>query len=236
MGTACTRPDERVLAAFGLLNGAPTRFETCRDVSFGGVLCTLPALAENGLFRHIHDCLAQVRGYYSTLHVIVLLAHMALCRIKAVEQLQYQPPGELGKLMGLDRVPEIRCLRRKLAASEPPTTVPKSGPGCCPETGSRPRRNWPVYSVRGRPRAPLSWQPDRAAQTLCLAPATVPAGDYRLLGQRRARPAVLRSRPADRPRAAGGVAQRYCAAAATRTSPASRPRRSSKPTAIAPAS
>ena len=116
MGTACTRPDQRVLAAFGLLDGAPTRFETCRDVSFGGVLCALPALAENGLFRHIHDCLAQLRGYYSTLHVIVLLAHMALCRIKAVEQLQYQPPGELGKLSGLDRVPEVRCLRRKLAA------------------------------------------------------------------------------------------------------------------------
>jgi transposase len=116
MGTACTRPDERVLAAFGLLDGAPARFETCRDVSFGGVLCALPALAENGLFRHIHDCLAQLRGYYSTLHVIVLLAHMALCRIKAVEQLQYQPPGELGKLSGLDRVPEVRCLRRKLAA------------------------------------------------------------------------------------------------------------------------
>jgi hypothetical protein len=116
MGTACTRPDERVLAAFGLLNGASTRFECCRDVSFGGVLCALPALAENGLFRHIHDCLAQLRGYYSTLHVIVLLAQMALCRIKAVEQLQYQPPGELGKLMGLDRVPEVRCLRRKLAA------------------------------------------------------------------------------------------------------------------------
>lgn len=116
MGTACTRPDQRVLAAFGLLDGAPTHFEPCRDVSFGGVLCALPALAENGLFRHLHDCLVQLRGYYSTLHVIVLLAHMALCRIKAVEQLQYQPPGELGKLLGLDRVPEVRCLRRKLAA------------------------------------------------------------------------------------------------------------------------
>ena len=116
MGTACTRPDERVLAAFGLLDEASTRFETCRDVSFGGVLCALPALAENGLFRHIHDCLGKLRGYYSTLHVIVLLAYMALCRIKAVEQLQYQPPGELGKLLGLDRVPEVRCLRRKLAA------------------------------------------------------------------------------------------------------------------------
>jgi transposase len=116
MGTACTRPDERVLAAFGFLNGASTRFEACRDVSFGGVLCALPALAENGLFRHIDACLQQLRGYYSTLHVIVLLAHMALCRIKAVEQLQYQPPGELGKLLGLDRVPEVRCLRYKLAA------------------------------------------------------------------------------------------------------------------------
>jgi hypothetical protein len=116
MGTACTRPDERVLASFGLLNGAPTRFETCRDVSCGGVLCALPALGENGLFRHIHCCLSQLRGYYTTLHVIVLLAYMALCRIKTIEQLQYQPPGELGKLLGLDRVPEVRCLRRKLAA------------------------------------------------------------------------------------------------------------------------
>jgi hypothetical protein len=116
MGTACTRPDERVLAAFGFLNGSSTQFEICRDVSFGGVLCALPALAENGLFRHVDTCLRQLRGYYSTLHVIVLLAHMALCRIKAVEQLQYQPLGELGKLLGLDRVLEVRCLRYKLAA------------------------------------------------------------------------------------------------------------------------
>ena len=43
-----------------------------------------------------------------------LLAYMALCRIKTVEQLRYQPPGELGKLLGLDRIPEVRCLRNKL--------------------------------------------------------------------------------------------------------------------------
>jgi hypothetical protein len=116
MGTACTRPDERALASFGLLDGAPTRFETCRDVACGGVLCALPALEVNGLFRHIRDGLARLRGYYSTLHVMILLAYMALCRIKTVEQLQYQPPGELGKLLGLDRVPEVRCLRNKLAA------------------------------------------------------------------------------------------------------------------------
>jgi hypothetical protein len=115
MGVACTRPEERVLAAMGVLQGAPTRFENCRDVSFGGVLCALPALVANGLFDHLKKVFPSVTGYYTTLQVITLLAYMALCRIKTVEQLQYESPGELGKLMGLDRVPEVRCLRNKLS-------------------------------------------------------------------------------------------------------------------------
>ena len=115
MGVGCTRPCERVFAALGLLpGGATTQFQPCRDVSFGGVLCALPALAENGLFGHL-DILPVLSGYYMKLHVILLLAYMALCRVKAVEQLQYETPGELGKLMGLDRIPEVRCLRKKLA-------------------------------------------------------------------------------------------------------------------------
>jgi transposase len=116
MGTACTRPNERILASFGILRGAPTRFEPSRDVSFGGVLCALPALAANGLFCHLKECFDSLSGYYTTLQVIILLGYMALCRIKTVEQLQYESPGELGKLMGLDRVPEVRCLRKKLTA------------------------------------------------------------------------------------------------------------------------
>jgi prepilin-type processing-associated H-X9-DG protein len=78
------------------------------------VLCALPALAENGLFAHL-ETLPVLSGYYMTLHLILLLAYMALCRIKAVEQLQYETPGELGKLMGLDRIPEVRCLRKKMS-------------------------------------------------------------------------------------------------------------------------
>ena len=116
MGIACTRPIERVMAALGKLpGGASTQFEACRDVSFGGVLCALPALAENGLFRHLKSTFETLSGYYTTLHVILLLAYMALCRIRTVEQLQYESPGELGKLMGLGRVPEVRCLRKKLS-------------------------------------------------------------------------------------------------------------------------
>jgi len=114
MGVACTRPEERVLAAMGILPGAPTRFEDCRDVSFGGVLCALPALVANGLFEHLEKTFPSLGGYYTTLQVVTLLGYMALCRIKTVEQLQYETPGELGKLMGLDRVPEVRCLRKKL--------------------------------------------------------------------------------------------------------------------------
>ena len=85
-------------------------------MTFGGVLCALPALQQNGLFRHLDRCFFPLGGYYTTLQIFSLLADMALGRIKTVEQLQYHPPGELGKLLGLDRVPEVRCLRNKLAA------------------------------------------------------------------------------------------------------------------------
>jgi hypothetical protein len=117
LGMACTRVLDRVAASLGLLpGGAATQFQPCRDVPFGGVMCALPALAQNGLFRHLSLCFPSLGGYYTTLQVMTLLGYMALCRIKTVEQLQYHPPGELGKLLGLDRVPEVRCLRYKLAS------------------------------------------------------------------------------------------------------------------------
>ena len=39
---------------------------------------------------------------------------MALCRIRNPEQLKKSPPGELGKLLGLDRIPEVGYFRKKL--------------------------------------------------------------------------------------------------------------------------
>jgi len=40
---------------------------------------------------------------------------MAICRIKSPEQLRHQFPGELGKLIGLDRIPEVKTIREKLS-------------------------------------------------------------------------------------------------------------------------
>ena len=121
MGMACTNSVERMLAALGL-GGVPLRFEPCRSVTFGGVLCALPALAENGLFDHQAKLPVLPEGYYALLHILLLLAYMALCRIRTAEQLRYQPPGELGKLMGLDRIPEVRNDEPAACSSRPPTT------------------------------------------------------------------------------------------------------------------
>ena len=39
---------------------------------------------------------------------------LALARVPSFEALRYEPPGEWGKLLGLDRIPEVRTLRAKL--------------------------------------------------------------------------------------------------------------------------
>jgi biotin operon repressor len=114
MGTACTRPDERLAAAFGLSDGAMQRFENCIDVPFGGVLCAVPALLATGFLEKI-DKLGTIKGYYTATQVMMVLAFISLCRIKTIEQLQGYSAGELGNLIGLDRIPEARCLRYKTA-------------------------------------------------------------------------------------------------------------------------
>lgn len=115
MGTACTRALDRTAAALGLAGGAATRFELTTDVAMGGVLCGLPALSANGLFSGLERHLSLPKGYYTAMHILCVLGFMALARIRRPEQLRHHPPGELGKAIGLDRVPEVRTLREKIA-------------------------------------------------------------------------------------------------------------------------
>ena len=113
MGTACTRTADRLFAAVGILNGAPMQFKNALDVLNGGVLCALPALLGNGLLTGLEK-LGPVNGYYTAEQVLLVMSFMYLCRIKNVEQLRGYSPGEFGKLVGLDRIPEARCLRGKM--------------------------------------------------------------------------------------------------------------------------
>jgi len=54
-------------------------------------------------------------GFFGLRSVLLTFAFMALLRIKTPEQLTEHDPGTLGLLLGLDRVPEVKTLRRKLA-------------------------------------------------------------------------------------------------------------------------
>ena len=115
MGTACTRADERMAAAVGLAESATTRFESGHDVQLGGLLVGLPALCANGLLSGLGRHLRLPKGFYSALHILLTLGFMALGRIRRPEGLRHIPPGEFGKVIGIDRVPEVRTLREKIS-------------------------------------------------------------------------------------------------------------------------
>jgi len=114
MGNGATRSLERVAAAMGKLESAPVEFYPACDVAQGGVLLAVPALLASGLLSHTPEIYQLPKGFYGIESIFLLLGLMALARIRSLEQLRYEAPGEWGKLLGLDRIPEVRTLRAKL--------------------------------------------------------------------------------------------------------------------------
>jgi len=103
----------RILASLFAQGPVSPVFADSLDVTNGGVLLGLPALLHLGLLSHL-EYLALPDGYYRLDSILLLLAFMALARVKNIEWLRYRPPGEWGKLLGLDRIPEAKTLRNKV--------------------------------------------------------------------------------------------------------------------------
>lgn len=113
-GIGATNITDRGKASNHEIETTPVKFEACQSIANGGVLFMLPFLVETGLlsFQKHYDELKK--GYYYIDFIIQLLAFMYLCRIKNPEQLKSLSPGEFGKLLGVDRIPEAKCLRAKV--------------------------------------------------------------------------------------------------------------------------
>jgi len=114
IGIAATRIEERALAVTGAQVYAPGLFESNESVENGGVLFSLPALISQGLDKLITSFRNLPNGFYGLHHILILLCFMALCRIKNIEQLKKTSVGEFGKLLGLDRIPQVEYLRKKI--------------------------------------------------------------------------------------------------------------------------
>ena len=114
-GIAIKREAERVMASLGKLHEAVPVFTANESVRNVGVLLALPLLAQLGFLDAAKKVYGSLRnGFYGLQATLLTLAFMALLRIKSPEQLKDKSPGELGIILGLDRVPEVKTLRRKL--------------------------------------------------------------------------------------------------------------------------
>jgi transposase len=107
---------DRLLAAMGLIEDAAPVFASAESLPRAGVLLAIPALVASDVLpvaRQLYGSIGPAfYGLRSTLVAYILLA---LLRIPRPETLKEHVPGDLGRIVGLDRLPEVKTLRRKLA-------------------------------------------------------------------------------------------------------------------------
>ena len=109
------RTGERALARYGLLTEAEPLFTQGAGLPLAGLWLVLPALAVTGLLEVFTDTYGRLRnGFYGLGPVVLTLLFLALLRDPRAEGLTRLTPADLGRLLGLDRAPEVKTLRRKL--------------------------------------------------------------------------------------------------------------------------
>jgi len=109
------RTVERVWARFGLITEASVRFVGGHDLRFVGALLIVPALVAQGFFEGVEASYGKLKnGFYGLRHTLMTLCLMTALRITRAEHLSGVAPAALGRLLGLDRAPEVKTLRRRV--------------------------------------------------------------------------------------------------------------------------
>src|SRR6266568_4935005 len=111
------RDGERALARWGLLGeGAVPVFTPGARYPLAGLLLALPALEGTGLLDAAKEVYGQLRdGFYGLTATLLTLTFLALAGEPRAEGATRVPPAALGRVLGLDRAPEVKTIRRKLA-------------------------------------------------------------------------------------------------------------------------
>lgn len=107
---------DRMLAREGLLFDADPVFAPGRDLPRLGVLLAIPMIVATGLLdeaKSLYGTLGRP-AFYGLRTSLLTMVLLALLRIRHPENLKEYSPPELGRLLGLDRAPEVKTLRRKL--------------------------------------------------------------------------------------------------------------------------
>jgi transposase len=109
------RCGDRALARLGFLQDAVPLFADHQELPRAGVLLAIPVLQAHGgleVFSRLYDSLGP--AFYGLRTTVLSLILLALLRIKRPENLKEYSPEQLGSLLGLDRMAEVKTLRRKL--------------------------------------------------------------------------------------------------------------------------
>jgi hypothetical protein len=110
------RQIDRLLARLGQLHDAAPLFASGKRIPRAGALLAIPALVHTGVFSVADEVYGSIGpAFYGLRTTMLALLLMALLRIQRPEALKEHRPSEVGRLMGLDRAPEVKTLRRKLA-------------------------------------------------------------------------------------------------------------------------
>lgn len=111
------RSGDRWLARQGLLEDAAPLFADADGLPRAGVLLAVPLLATHGLIDAFVKVYGSLRpSFYGLRTIVVTLFLAALLRIKRAEHFKEYRPEDLGAIVGLDRAPEVKTIRRKFAA------------------------------------------------------------------------------------------------------------------------
>ena len=111
-----SRDGERALARWGLLGeGAGPVFAAGARYPLAGLLLALPALEGTGLLEGARQVYGRLRdGYYGLAATLLTLVFLALAGEPRAEGATRVPPAALGRVLVLDRAPEVKTIRRKL--------------------------------------------------------------------------------------------------------------------------